>query len=610
MLFVRHRDNGIIPPGVWVWWCKVVDINLGGVRHDAAAVFGEQTVLGAALNGDGARIVRQELIEELRTAISSLDPRHLPHPNLTPALFDPTIAAQHFAERAEAAANKEIARAGKAGIIQPIDEDAAPVDLTALTITEVVETGLFHLTEDTELQDCTLSYGTERDDLKILLLSDGVSSVPLSKIGARILTHAAAAAIDELLSRPDVEYIEDGSFMNARFLAALHCKLCEALVETSLQVGLHPLNACELAFSATLQIAVITPQETAVLSLSDGFIGAKHAFQAMEVISARKMPDFNTPPLLCRAIEREAREQLKRQKIKGFELSRHARNLFDEAEAFKVILHGPTSEVLKHMLALSSDGLCFTDGLEHADGRPRLPVLPYLTSADEPLDKLHTAINLFHIYRLAEYRRQAATFYNVWSKLPYDRLSTESWNALPVEVRKSEMSRIIMIRFLRRAGFTKQLQVGMDEESEIDVMLKLIASETVFPAKDVSLYLRSEHDRLLGTVLDRTALVLQQDPQQPDIQAALTDLLDKSQAIDALKSVCSRLKEALKDCTPLDQILFIRSTDWARPIRERLPLALAQAAAEALQREHNFDVHLAGSSVGDDFSLIRIGPLA
>lgn len=554
----------------------------------------------------GIRALPPSLAEEIVATLKSLRKDELLYPDLGIETFNADRALQRLEAQAHKAANAEIARALKKGVLQTsISTDAA--DLSGLPNLTVSAPGFFHLSDDVPLQDYALVHGEGRSDLRLAVLSDGVSSAKYSHLGARALCHAAAVIIDECLT-PAIAQGQTESILDSSFLARLHTELCRCIIEISKLAEIHPLNAIDAMFSATLQCAVVSPHETFVIALADGFFGQANAFRSIELVTDRTMPDFNTPPLIGRAIEEEARSQLKWKARGNYSIPRDERFLFEEAASFKVVFHGCTKDVLTSALVLTSDGLVYTDGVAYSSPTPALPVLHFLDDEAPSVSGFTETTSLLHVHALAALRRDIAKAHNVWQKADHAKLDVPAWQSFYAQAEDKSCAVYLACEFLRANGLGRHVPDGLSHQKLLQALERQLSKSSPAGAAFTN-FIRDRHDRLIATVFAQADLALEANPDAAEFKALVKAFSCTVPNPDPLAAIRERLIQTHENYSLRENLERINKESWARAARERLVHVLARAAVIALKNRYNFALSEAAQNLGDDLIIARLGPL-
>jgi len=275
--------------------------------------------------------------------------------------FDVARALRSLEPRSYAAAEAEIAAARRRGAIpnRPIEPPTAlALDLEWYSL---ALTGLSHYRRDIPCQDaCVVEIDPVSGSL-CGVVADGVSQAPLSHHASKILGGAVARIARDLIIDTSGRFRAAGSIMNPAFLGELHHRTTKAYLDLCEQTGFHPEEAQDHFLATTLQLLIVTPTESAVFALSDGVYGWVDRYENVSTKTERRDPGYNTPPLFERTLIEEGKRQqygMVRSIIRptAAELA-----LIAEAEAFKVVAYGPSSEVVKDVIEMASDGAGYTD---------------------------------------------------------------------------------------------------------------------------------------------------------------------------------------------------------------------------------------------------------
>jgi hypothetical protein len=224
------------------------------------------------------------------------------------------------------------------------------VDLTQLSVRTARITGQHHLQKGTPCQDYVV---VARDKNSIVAaVCDGVGSVPLAHYGAELhAKEGVRLARDLVATGPQ-------SLIDTKFLAELYVRIYTRLKQITQELNIHPADAANTFLTSTLELLIMTPDETVVLSLGDGYLRWRGELRSIEGRTARfSSPGIVLPPpLLTTALLADSGDSSDLERPMGEALRR-------EAEAFAIVAHGTTGDVLHHPIELTTDGLRFADEL-------------------------------------------------------------------------------------------------------------------------------------------------------------------------------------------------------------------------------------------------------
>lgn len=246
------------------------------------------------------------------------------------------------------------------------------VKLDELHIQVIRVRGQHHALQGLPCQDAVVAIQTPK--VIIATVCDGVGSVPLSHYGAEIAAREVTLIVQQAISL-GVE-----SLLNSGFLASLYLQVHDRLSRISEEVGLHPTQGVELFLSTTIQIAIITPEESIVLALGDGYVTWEGVTRSIETMIGRPKPAGIAlpPPLIGTAIWHHAGGRAPKEDAPEWN-----RFLRKEAQGFYVVAFGSSRSVLQHGLELATDGLRFSDELVRpVANRGGFPLMTLLRQID------------------------------------------------------------------------------------------------------------------------------------------------------------------------------------------------------------------------------------
>lgn len=161
--------------------------------------------------------------------------------------------------------------------------------------------GFFHYLDDSKCQDVVLAPLSERTDIQVSIISDGVSACSHAHLGAALLARyvqqAVYAAFDSLVSD------SAEPFLSVERLAEIHVHVLSRLAQFIATLGLDLFEAQQY-FAATIQALVVIPeQEAFVFALGDGYWALNSKPAEIEAIVQRKENlRHGVPPLLYTAL--------------------------------------------------------------------------------------------------------------------------------------------------------------------------------------------------------------------------------------------------------------------------------------------------------------------
>ncbi len=255
-------------------------------------------------------------------------------------------------------ANDSIIHARALGIIP--NGNAAisdSVDLNRIEFQTLKLKGLDHYEHGQPCQDVVVCKRSPQSIIAVV--SDGAGAVPLSHLGANLLAQESIKVLSGLLDGMDLR--SKKSILDPYMLGALHARLLNFIHEINQELEINDFDAYRLFWAATLQLLIITPRETVVLALGDGFIKWQGQYKSIEERMDRsaELRGLNYPPLL--ASQLALRDLL--QKQESTPQLRLQKELFKESKAFSIIAYGPTMQALNTEIILASDGIRFASDL-------------------------------------------------------------------------------------------------------------------------------------------------------------------------------------------------------------------------------------------------------
>lgn len=309
-----------------------------------------------------------------------------------PALNLLPVKVEELTERSVHYAAQAILRAQNAGILRK--ERGRPrirVDISKLQYKAVLIRGQDHYINHTECQDAiAIHHDTQ---CFVAVTCDGAGGLPGTHVGARLLANEALTVAKELLADPTQAYFVNGSFLNEGFLGELHKRMYVATHRFANETGMEAGEAYRSFLSATVQILLMTPFETAIVALGDGFVtwnGERFSIED-RVGRPEQLREANHPPLLSCGVAFDAGSEPMRE---GDAVIKEA--LQEEARSFYVVAYGPTAEIILDGAELATDGVRFTrELLRSRDGTIDFPLHKLLDM--HAADEVIRAGNLFNL---------------------------------------------------------------------------------------------------------------------------------------------------------------------------------------------------------------------
>lgn len=325
------------------------------------------------------------------------------------------------------------------------------VDLKSLQVRSVTISGQSHLHAKRPCQD-SVAFVHDTHAL-VAVVSDGVGSVPLAHFGAEILCRETTKIARELVA-------SSSGVLEAAFLAKLHQRIVKRLWQICREIQIHPSDAAQHILSATLQILIVTPEESVVFALGDGFIESDGEWMAIEEIMRRpassqmRLP----PPLLATGLWFDFISPAERQELGDLETY-----LAEESRMFVVVRGGPTAAVLAQPLSLVTDGIRFCNELAHSQDVHGFPLTQLLQHYD------------------AAQVREAALFVNLLTHLPTARQESELQQAqkqvslLRIALKHKLPGSLDLADLVK--GFASTLRALFHDELQVPVELEPLLGE-------------------------------------------------------------------------------------------------------------------------------------
>jgi len=183
--------------------------------------------------------------------------------------------------------------------------------------------------------------------------ADGVSQAPFSHYGARRLLQLLAEGLPEVIAR----CARKGSLLSPRLLSTVYQEVYEGCERVCRESHLHPFEAWRLLLPFTFKLLIVTPKESLVIALDDGYLfWNNHGCPVEERAPRRFELDENIPPLLARPFVYDS-ISLRASKKLGESEAR----LAEEAYAFQIVAYGPSSSILEQGTRICSDGVAYSD---------------------------------------------------------------------------------------------------------------------------------------------------------------------------------------------------------------------------------------------------------
>jgi hypothetical protein len=418
-------------------------------------------------------------------------------------------------------ARRSVLEAGQTGVVAS-DRRGEPVRLEDCMVQAVAVPGQAHLclVDDrsraiTPCQDQVACRRSSRGGVLVCALADGATSAPLSHFGAMFLSQAACEIAAELAEeKPD-------ELLSARFLGELYHRLYLRGHDLSRAARLSHSDAYELFLAAALTVLVITPENSLILAIADGYLRLQGEVRDLHDLVCRDTVLRNqaVPPLLWHRLaldhelgatrrEMAAREsdvlalgrELDALTKKRF-ISRDSRQagaeaiagesaalhigmdrldaIYDECGRFKVAWYGPTRDLLSgDGVALFSDGLYYAQPAE-TRGKNELKQFPAmrLISTVAPAD-LESLLSLWNL--VAEPLRQdssssqpiTGTLCPIGAVLQLLKTGPEEVSGLLAEAVKEVSAR----RAKEDAGFFVRTGIPAENASPLSLLEELLSA--------------------------------------------------------------------------------------------------------------------------------------
>lgn len=292
-------------------------------------------------------------------------------------------------ERSKSYAASALRRAERLGILNKSRKlPSTKLSLSRIQDTKLVIKGQGHFCSASECQDAVVSAKDQKS--YVAVVADGAGAFELSHFGSQLLANEALQITQRLINEQE----GFGGLLHENFLGELYKRLYLRFHHLIKYIGVHPGTAYKTFLASTVQILIITPEESMVLSLGDGYLQWQDRLESIEEKTERssRLVDFNHPPLFICSLAFDAGAAPIRSCDEQIRVALH-----EEAKSFDIIAYGPSAEVLKNPLLLSTDGIRFSAALAPANEvEVSFPLAELLAhySAD-------TVKNIAHIYNLA-----------------------------------------------------------------------------------------------------------------------------------------------------------------------------------------------------------------
>lgn len=369
-------------------------------------------------------------------------------------------------------ASYALRRAVRLGILNDKQKNTAePVNIEELAHRMLLLRGQDHYLTGTECQDEIVVW---RDDQSfIAVVCDGAGAFELSHFGSRLISREALRVFKTALEDELSKNIMGGSFLNRNFLTTVHRQMYLGMHELVCELGMSPGNAYKTFLATTLQVMIVTPKETAVLALGDGFLSWKGQLECLSDRTQRpaRLRRANHPPLLICGLAFDAGAKPIRKSDAEIKVALHT-----EAMCFDIVAYAPTSELLVDGIEMSSDGLRFCDEVTN-DNEADATLFPlHKLLVKHPVTKVIEMANLFNLAGEVE---EGETKLNlVLEALAKD----EAGNEIFPEISK-KLKAFVSDQFARYIASDAKLRAFLDKSSGYD-SVKFLLNGNHQAAKD------------------------------------------------------------------------------------------------------------------------------
>ncbi|MEZ4753331.1 MAG: protein phosphatase 2C domain-containing protein [Bdellovibrionota bacterium] len=325
----------------------------------------------------------------------------------------PRISEQDLKYRSLAYAQLALDKARNAGRISSESiSDFEPLNLDDLNVKVTRAKGRAHMLRDEHCQDQAVV--VRNHDYLVAVQADGVSTTRFAAIGALIQSHITTEAIFESLNSVQVE--EGQSLLLCPdFLASVYTIFYTKLFEVAKKCDLHIEDALELFITATNKILIVSPKESVVYSIDDGFLSFNGAYLnvAEHVGRLKILSDLNIGPSIKYAIREDDASKIGHRSIprvfdpnytiEGLKQSyTHAELinfnrvvseiLVEEARGFQVMAWAPSAEFFSSPVSLFTDGVSFAQELNQESDNKFFPLVEWAEKYSQATLEYYTAL--------------------------------------------------------------------------------------------------------------------------------------------------------------------------------------------------------------------------
>lgn len=523
--------------------------------------------------------------------------------------FDLAQALPALEVHSYTAALQEFARAKRCGTV-PGQPGARGVELPhgvewfALSVP-----GLWHYEKGTPSQDACVVEADRSAGVVCGVVADGVSQAPLAQYGARILGGALARVALDLLADTTGRFRVNGSFMNVGFLGELHHRTTRAYLDLCAATNFHPEVAQEHFLPTTLQLLIVTPEESAIVALADGVYRWGDRSGTIAAAVERPPSPGNYPPLLERHIFDEARRQRARDPRRLEPLSRAEQMYVDEARAFKIVAYGSTGEVVPKGVEMGSDGAFYTDVIP-AQSETLFPLVKLVETDRRAMPDVETAVKLLHIVHKADLLRGIEQTHHAWLAM-LDEANDPRWDTAtrlskwierlgPGPARADAMWALReVVATLPRGEFKRRALSATATQMGIDIVLSEL------------------RPHLRGVDFGAALEPLARDQKETIIRIA-TDIVVESARSQTARTVATKLDTRWVDRPVASESVGVSLGEAVRLLaqprpgtqssRDALVVAVAQIATAVLREDFQIAAPLQIMPVCDDLTWLVIRP--
>lgn len=242
-------------------------------------------------------------------------------------------------------ANEEIKQATKNHRVSKLGSTTSTVQLSTLNV-EGFSSAMYH---KNEAQDV---FAIHRDEKSIIAcLCDGVSGSKFSRDGAILVSQFLSRRTAELLDRsPDGRKNDYAGPIDPKFMGQLHAELQWNMLNWAHRLGISVHEAGRHVFTTTIQLLIITPKETAILAIGDGFFTHNSSHEVLPQFVKRDTHGKNTPELFVMPFLKE-----------DYRFDKE-----NDGHTFHIAGHWPTDNILR--VGVFTDGACVCPDFEKEHG--------------------------------------------------------------------------------------------------------------------------------------------------------------------------------------------------------------------------------------------------